>query len=72
LALGPLLSKLFNEKNVAEFWQYFRNCLAESIHRAQSVTLLWLCYRMEVLTALVLLYSVARWCNAIQFFANVV
>jgi len=25
LVLGPLLNKSFNEKNVAEFWQYFLN-----------------------------------------------
>jgi len=32
------------------------------IHRTQSVTLLWLAYRIELLN------SVARWCNTTQLF----
>jgi len=62
-------------KDVAEFWQYFvniicnlagfRNCLAEyTVHSLSP------CYGL--LTALVLLNSVVRWCNTTQFFTKMV
>jgi len=51
---GSILSILF------VIWQNF--VIFGRIHRAQSVTLLWLAY-----TALVLLNSIARWCNTTHF-----
>jgi len=74
---------VFNKKIVAKFWQYFfddisnlicnvavnlvgfRNRLAEyTVHSLSP------CYGL--LTALVLLNSVARWCNTTQFFTKIV
>ena len=70
------------KKNVAEFWQYFfdnisipicnlavnlagfRNCLTEyTVHTLSP--------GYELLTALVLLNNVARWCNTTQFFTKI-
>jgi len=60
-------------KKIVEFWQYFvniicnlagfRNCLAEfTVHSLSPCN--------GLLTALALLNSVARWCNATIFFAK--
>jgi len=68
---------LFNEKNAAEFWQSFANIIFNILFVIrQDFVILWqntpcpVCHPVAaclVLTALVSLNSVARWCNKAQF-----
>jgi len=68
---------LFKEKDIAKIWSYFVNIVCNLVASLKGFRDCWAGYTVHsllpcygLLAALVVLNSVARWCNTTQFFTK--